>query len=93
MVVHGGGVVSGTYIHSLMATDIKSGWTEGGATTGWSPTIEECPVYQAPSSGYRTAITTGWYATSTSPRRKEVRAMNHRTENENVFDIGIVVSH
>ena len=28
LVAHGGGAVSGAYIHSLVATDISSGWTE-----------------------------------------------------------------
>ena len=28
LVAHGGGAVSGSYIHSLVATDISSGWTE-----------------------------------------------------------------
>ena len=28
LVAHGGGVVSGAYIHSLVVTDISSGWTE-----------------------------------------------------------------
>ena len=28
LVAHGGGAVSGAFIHSLMATDISSGWTE-----------------------------------------------------------------
>ena len=28
LVAHGGGAVSGAFIHSLVATDISSGWTE-----------------------------------------------------------------
>ena len=44
LMVHSGGPLSGSFIHSLVVTDIRTGWTEA-APQDWRGIMVKGPVY------------------------------------------------